>query len=393
MNRKIIGVAVIVLVLLVSSFSIIYWTNVSQPNTTEVPPETVQIVDLAIRTVSLTVPVKTVVIGDQNTVNAFAAVGGEHFIDSVVGISTDFHTNYPDQYAAYADAYPKFAELTTVGSLLDSSFSVETIVGLHPDVVILPLWAKAYNTIPDLSALDAANIPYLYVDFFLNPYSGDSYNKSVSLLGTLLGQNERATNIVNFYNQQLNDIFSVFKNLDNSTASPTAYIEWPNAGANNYGPTMVNMGMAIPLKYARGTNIAEGTIVKQGTINGEFLISKNPDVIFFCVNSPDLKTSSGESVIGFGAHPSSEELQSVVSSCGGRDGWSNLDAVKNGKVYFWYSGLSFSITNFAALQYMAKCLYPNLFPNLNPTHNLQYFYTEYMPIQLDGTWTFQSDAN
>jgi iron complex transport system substrate-binding protein len=390
MNTKKICVLAIIAAVLVASFSVIYWSVSSGlTNETNESSNTIQIVDLSNRTVTLTVPVETVVIADQNTVNAFAAVGGTAFLDSVIGLSTDFRTNYPDQYDAYLNAYPELNDITPVGSLLDSSFSVETVVSLNPDVLILPSWAKDYNTLPDLSALDAANIPYVFVDFFLNPYSGDSYSKSVSLLGTILGQEERANSIIDFYNNQLNAVFDVLNTLNDSYAAPTVYIEWPNTGITTYGVTMVNTGMAIPLKYARGDNIAEGVVTKQGILSGEFLVVNNPDVIMFCLNSGDITTSSGSKVIGFDANPSTEEVQSVVTQYLEREGWSNLDAVKNGKVYFWYSGLSFSIDNFAALQYMSKWLYPELFTDLDPLQNLQTFYNDFMPIPLNGTWTFQ----
>jgi iron complex transport system substrate-binding protein len=325
---------------------------------------------------------------DPESLNAFAAVGGEDFVTPLVGLSRSVETNQLDAYEAYVNQYPEFGDVPFIGDLYDGTFSVESVINLNPDVLIMPLYALSYDYQPDMSPLDAAGIPYVYIDFVMNVYIGDSYNRSASLLGTLLGEEERAADIIDFYNQQLNTVSDVINTLDESYPRPFVYIEYPDAGATNYGLTTVNYDMALPIIPARGYNVAEGAIIEYGTINGEYLIDANPEVIMFCSGTGIPEFSDG--IIGFGANPSTEELHVLVSAFLERDGWDTIDAVKNGKVYFWHGGLMVSIENFAIVQYMAKWFYPELFTALDPLQNLQDFYTQFMPIPLEGTWTFSS---
>jgi iron complex transport system substrate-binding protein len=389
MNKKILAI-LIGAIIIIASVSAIYWqTSTSNSNTNKSTPQTITITDLANRTVTLTVPVTTVVLGDTEATNAFVAVAGDDFMGNLKGVCSSLKTNYPDLYSAYVKEYPSFADITEVGDFEASTFSIETVITLNPDVLILPLWTKIYGMEPDLSALDAADIPYVYIDFYLDPYGGETYEKSVNLLGTLLGEENRASQIIDFYTEQVDTVFNKLATLSNDTTAPTVYIEYPTAGTSTYGMTMVHSGMSLPIDYACGDNIAEGTITRSGTINGEFLIAQDPDIILFCI-CPALGSASGGDLVGFNAHPTTEQKQALLSEYLQRPGWTDLSAVKNGKVYFWYSGLSFSIENFAILQNMAKWFYPTQFADLNPDANIQEFYTKFMPITFDGTWTFSS---
>jgi iron complex transport system substrate-binding protein len=394
MSRNKVYVVILVTVVLIASISVVCLTNKSgQSDSPEngSTQNTVTVVDLANRTVTLDVPVETVVLGSPELVNAFVAVTGDDFASQIVGVSSMFKLMYFDLYEVYTSEHPGFADIIQVGSCYDGSFSVETIVSLNPDVLLLPVWAITMDMVPDLNALDAAGIPYMFLDFYVDPYDGYSYTQSASLIGTLVGKEERAENIVNFYNEQLDAVFDVLNSLNTSYPTPTVYLEYPDAGTSNYGQTMVDMGMSVPLTYARAYNIARDAIGGYGgTINGEFLLDANPDVIMFCVART--LSSSGGDLVGFGAYPSTDEVQTIVSAYLERDGWDTLDAVKNEKVYFWCSEVGFSINSFSVLQYMAKWIYPELFTTLDPLQNLQDFYTEFMPIPLDGTWTFSSEV-
>jgi iron complex transport system substrate-binding protein len=391
LSRKKLYAITIVIVLLISSFVALYWSgNLGQSSSPDdIPQNTVTVVDSLGRSVTLNVPVARVALMDTELINAFAAIAGEDFMSRIVGLSTDFQADRPDLFEVYKQHYPELEDIASMGALYDGTFSVEAVVSLNPDVLILPQWGKAYDMIPDLSALDTAGIPYVYVDVFLDPYGEGVFSKSISLLGTLLGQPERADELIDFYELQINAVFDVLETVDDAVPVPSVYNEAPNADPRTYGETYLRTGPACTIEYARGVNIAEGTIASIGTISGEFLIDANPDIIVLWLY-PTMGSSAGGSLTGFGTAPSEEELQTIVSAYLARDGWSSLDAVKNGRVHFCNSVLYFSLEKFAVLQYMAQWSYPELFPDLDPWQNLQDAYTEFMPFPIDGTWTFSS---
>jgi iron complex transport system substrate-binding protein len=389
MDRKHIFVIVIITALLTTSISAVLLSmNISeQPEDLDPSKNSITIVDLANRTVTLDVPVETVVLMDSSMLSVLAAVVGEDFMEPIVGLSS-IDLDSPDFFrGAYLSEYSGFADITDMGKIDDQSFSIETVLSMNPDVVILPLWGKAYNMEPDLSSLDEIGIPYVYTDFMVDPYSGAS--PSVSLIGALFDQNERANELNTFYTQQLNTVYDVLDTLDESYLMPTIYNEMPWEGPSTYGTTYVATGMAFAIEYARGTNIAEGATDAWRAISPEFLIDKNPDVIVIWMSS-QLGSSLGGNLTGYGVYPSTEEMQSLVSAFSARDGWDSLDAVQNGRLHFCFPGFGFSIENFVSLQYMAKWLYPDMFTSLDPYQNLKDFHTEFMPIPADGTWAFCS---
>ena len=129
------------------------------------------------------------------------------------------------------------------------------------------------------------------------------------MIGTLLGKEEKADQIIDYYSRQVEDVFSRVKDIEGDLET-TVYIEYPNSGADQYGITMSHSGMSLPIDYSGGKNIADDVIARSGQINPEYLINADPDVIIFCM-VPGTLTDSGDNIVGFGAHPSQDEVDKV----------------------------------------------------------------------------------
>lgn len=386
---KIVSMFVVLAIALIAGMTVCLTACAAAENgSTSDEDSLITVTDLDNRTVEISGPVKSVVLADTEAINVFAAVAGPDFIDYLAGVCSSLDANYPDLLSAYSEKYPQMADIPRVGDFEKSTFSVEEVVKLHPDVVILPLWCKAYDMLPDISALDKAGIPVVYVDFYLSPYGSDNYEASVSLIGALIGKEDRADQIIDFYNQQVEEVFSRVEDLDNSSKA-SVYIEYPNSGTSEYGMTMSHAGMAIPIDYIGAKNIADGIVAKSGQINPEYLIKTDPDVIVFCM-VPGTLGDSGGNLVGFGAHPSEDDVKKTIEGYTNRSGWNSLKAVNDGNTYFYYSGLGFSIENFVILQSMAKWCYPDRFSDMDPIKNMKEFYDRFMPIPLDGTWYFNN---
>lgn len=69
-----------------------------------------------------------------------------------------------------------------------------------------------------------------------------------------------------------------------------------------------------------------------------------------------------------------------------RPGWSELNAVKNGRMYALYHDLSRHIFDFAGLQFFAKTIHPDLFDDLDPDAALREFHEKFYPVEYTGTW-------
>ena len=347
----------------------------------------ITLTDLADRTVTIQGPIKSIVMADPDAFNAYAAVAGPTFLNKLVGITSALKANNPDIYSAYEKKYPEISNISEVGDVEQSTFSTEKVIQLKPDVLILPLWSQTMNLAPDIGVLEKAGINVVFVDFYLNQYDGVSYEKSIAILGKLLGNEDRAEQINSFYDAQIKAVNDTLEKINKPM--PNVYIEFPGNGPDQFGFTMAHLGMSLPIDFARAHNIAIGSCESWGTISPEYFFKSDPDVVVFCM-VPGLLPDSGGSAFGFGAHPSDADKKKIVADYLNRTGWSSVKAVKNGNVDFYYSGLGYSLDNYVVLQYMAKWFYPTEFANLDPEKNMQTFYSRFMPIPLDGTWYFSS---
>ena len=69
-----------------------------------------------------------------------------------------------------------------------------------------------------------------------------------------------------------------------------------------------------------------------------------------------------------------------------REGWSNLNAVNNKKVYSLHHGMIREMYDFATLQELAKIYYPELFSDIDPEDNLRDYFKTFLPIPYSGVW-------
>ncbi len=345
------------------------------------------VTDLAGRNVAVELPVDKVVLADMESINAFAAVVGPDFLDHIIGGLSNWEASYPDMYEAYIEVYPGVAKIPSVGDLYTGSFSTEAVINLQPDVLILPLWCTQLgDSAPNVDILKEAGIPTVFVDFYTDPY-GNNQGKSVDLLGKLFGKEERAAGINAFYETEVNKVFGPLGSIEED--GPTVYVECPSNGADEHGITTKHMGIAMPVDYAGGENIANGLTLGQtgASVTLSYLIDKDPEIILFSMTTyyPDLV---GKDMFGFGSLPTDDQLSDMAGQYLERNGWSELTAVKENRVYFYYNNLAFGIENFAALQLMASLFYPEEFGSLDPLGSLEEFYELYMPIEFEGTWFY-----
>ncbi|WP_456478291.1 ABC transporter substrate-binding protein [Geoglobus ahangari] len=340
----------------------------------------IKVTDLAGRTVEVKVPVSRVVL--LYGLEDYAAVGGEEALNKLVGLNSWRYKKYrPDWWQGWIENYPWLAELPDVGQP-GKTFEVEQVLKLNPDVVIADRSMLKYMD-EDLKRLEKAGIPVVFTDYF--PHSSnvtelfDEVNRSTMLLGTLLGKEERARELVQFFREQVSSVVEKAQDAENRPKAIVfaTWSEWRAYGKEGMYNHWIDM--------AGGRNIAAEVVSgASGDVNPEFVLEQNPDVIVFTCNN---NFPSGQRVaIGYTVD-SDAEAKAALRELINRPGWENLNAVKNGRVYIVHHGLSHGhIFEFACLQYIAKWLHPELFGNLNPEGSLKEFYERFMPLPYRGVW-------
>ncbi len=349
-------------------------TAVSAENTTTEKQE-ITITDLLDRTVTVKVPVERVVLGSARDIHEIAAIEGDQFLSKIVGWGPDLVDSDKDTYLKIKESYPEVDDIPDIGSFLKGTFSAEKTASFNPDVVIIPYWEKD-RCMGDVEKLEAAGIPVVFTDFWKEPLANPP--KSMRILGQLFGKEDRANEIAGYFEEKVNYIED--KINAEQTDKPTVYVECGWKGPKEYGNTYGKAGWGIIVDAAGGQNIAESA--DMSTITPEFLVAQNPEkIVISGANWPD---AAGSLHLGYFSEPAQarEELESYTK----RDGWSNLDAVKNNEVYGPFHGFCFRIYNYAALEALAKWLNPGMFDEFDPEGEVKEFHEKYMPYEYSGTW-------
>ena len=142
------------------------------------------ITDVIGREVKVDLPAKRVVLGFY--FEDYMAVGGEKAYDSVVGISREAWEGWvPANWKMHLAHRASLADIADVGEVEAQTFSVEKVLSLNPDLVILADWQyKALGL--DADRLEEEGIPVVVVDY--NAQTVERHVASTRLFGELTGQ-------------------------------------------------------------------------------------------------------------------------------------------------------------------------------------------------------------
>lgn len=338
---------------------------------------TIEVTDLKGRTVTLPANIERVVV--TFNLEEYLAVTGEAGVDKLVGWSHKYWKGRRDDaYNAYTKALPTLESIPDVG--YNGDISIEAIISLQPDVVLASATGANYNALePAFDLLHQAGIEVVFFNF--HKQTIETHQQSIQLIGKIMGQEERAAELARLYEEQMNLVYDRLKDLADEDR-PSVYMEF-SRGPSVIGNSWSEQMWGAQIRECGGVNIAAGQEGASVDVPAEQVLAANPDFIIMsgCLQSDD----TDNVVMGYGADRelAREHLEAYKS----RDGWSSLNAVKNNNMGAIYHDLSRHIFDFAGAQFLAKTLHPDLFADIDPEANLAKFFSDYMPVELDGVWT------
>lgn len=253
--------------------------------------------------------------------------------------------------------------------ILDMQFSdqgnvdLETIISRHPDLMIAQLRAKPSLVQSGvLAKLDALHVPVVFVDYELHPV--ENTLPSITLLGKVMGQNERAKAYTDFYKQRLD---TLQQRVATAAKKPLVFIE-PIAGVAGLDSgccfTHARNGWGGLVEAAGGVNIGSQLLPgATGTVSVEKIISLNPD---YYLMSGSKRPGKGTAVIPFGYNVSQEEVTTAFNALLARQGVSSIPAVVQGHTGALYHHFYNNPYNIVAIETLSKTFYPTLFKDLDP---------------------------
>ena len=336
------------------------------------------ITDALGRTVPLRGPAERIVI-DFNY-EEFTAVAGSAGWDRVVGFNrTQWAVNRAAIYRRYLVPIPRLANLPDVGSTENGTFSLEQVLSLRPDLVILGYWS--FVAIPDgVKQLEALGIPVLVVDY--NAEIPERHVASTLALGAATGNGERAGTLAALYTGKLAEIG---RRVADVPARPRVYVELGQGGADTVGNSYWKGMWGRLVEFAGADNIAVGHLAgagQWGPLSPEYVLAANPDAVFIAGSS--WVGYPNAVLTGFDADVSTTRAR--LAPYARRPGWDGLNAVRTGQVFAMEHGLCRALFDYTATAFIAKSVFPDRFADIDPVAELRRYHEQFLPVAFEGTW-------
>ncbi len=347
----------------------------ARPTVARAAPLTV--IDARGRSVSLKGPAERIVLGFNY--EEFTAIAGPAGWDRVVGFGRTLWTEWrPSTFKRYLVPIPRLANLPDVGNTEDNTFSLEKVLSLRPDLVVLAEWSFA-QLADQVRQLEALGIPVLVID-----YNAEILERTVAstlALGQVTGNEERARTLASLYTDKMAD---VNRRAAASGTHPKAYLELGQGGADVVGNTYSDTTMWGRLLGQIGAdNIAAGHIGKAlGPLSPEYVLAADPAVIFIAGSSWVGRPNAV--ITGYDAPV--ELTRARLAPYARRDGWPGLTAIRTGELHAIEHGLCRALFDYTATQYLAKQLFPAAFEDIDPVMELRRYHEHFLPITFEGTW-------
>ncbi len=352
----------------------------AMPHVAKAAPLTVT--DALGRVVTLKAPPERIVVNFN--FEEFTAVGGTAAWQKVVGFSRALWADWrPSWFRRYLQPLPQLATLTDIGQTEDGSFSMEKVIALRPDVLLLSQWG--YEALKDqMGQLDAVGIPYVIIDY--NAQVPGQHMASTRALGIVTGQPERGEALARLYGEKVADIQRrAAQAAVPGAARPKVYVELGQGGPDVIGNTYWKTMWGRMFDLIGADNIAAGRLPGAGNwgpLNPEYVIAANPDAIFIAasswVNRPNAVLT------GFDVDVATTRAR--LAPYAKRPGWDGLAAIRNGQLFAIEHGLSRALWDYTAMMFLAKSLWPAPFADTDPMDELRRYHEQWLPVKLEGSW-------
>lgn len=346
MKRKLrcIAIAISAIIFLVTGCS----NSTSSQKTEEKKPQTKTITDAAGKKVE--VPLNINRIGDawqaHNEVLAMLGAG-----DKVVATILTEKAR-PWLYKVN----PQMNKAVTVFST--DTVNTEELVKVKPDIVFMPLNDKSANKVSDLG------IPTVQLNF--TDFKG--LKECFKLTGDILGDEgkKRAEEYISYLDNKLNMITEVTSKIPKEQRPKVLHVTSLSPLTVDGSNTIINAW----IETAGGVNAAGEVTGNNKQISMEQMLKWNPDVVILSSNTL-MKINNGKKI-----------MDTLLKD----SNWQQVSAVKAGKVYFNPDGAfywdRYSAEEALQIQWAAKTLYPDKFPNIDIVKETRYFYKTFLNYDL-----------
>lgn len=345
-------------------------------------PKTKTYTDMAGRQVTLSTDIKKIVTLRYMDTNILAAILGKDFDKKVISVGQDLKANDIDMYNKYSQTFD-MSKIVECGSVYDDSVSSEKLLELDPDVIIVDY---AFIEKGSVKKLMEAGLPVVVIDGDGSNSKNDplySMLNSMAMLGEMLGYKQKTDEMVSYAKGKIDNLLKITSDAAKQNAKkPSVYFELGNVTSGEIGTTRgdTTSGLGALLKRLGAENIGEGH--GMDALNPEIVLTSDPDMIM--IGGANWNPTSN--IMRFGYFMNEEDSKKHLEEYTKRAGWSDLSAIKNGRLYGFHFNYAKYPYGFAMIEYISKKLWPEQFENVDPNADLKEFFSKYMPIEYSGVF-------
>lgn len=339
--------------------------------------EPIAVTDGTGRTVTLAGPGKRILLAEGRQILGLSLLHPDP-VSLVAGWLGDFRRNDAESYALYRDKFPAIDEVPLLGMAGDASFSVEKAIAIKPDVAVLGISFAPGGRGSDVARqLEAAGIPVVFTDFFVDPFANTV--PSIRVLGRVIGRDREAEDYIAFYQAHLQRIAD---RLKGEATRPTVLFE-THASASDccHAPGAGNIGRFIA--FAGGDSISaqvsKGPTAQLGL---EYVLARDPDV-YVGTGGAHLKATGGLVIgPGFDRATIAARLAAVVA----RPGFAELKAVRDRRVHGLFHNIMSTPLNLLAVEALARWLHPQAMRDIDPDATMAEINARFLAVPMRGIY-------
>lgn len=337
------------------------------------PSSPITITDIQGRSVTLPHHAKRLLVDDGRYLIALSLM-----VDDPVALIAawphDVHRLGDAAYETYRQKFPAIADKARIAGSAEA-LSVEQVLDVAPDIAIFREGMGPNSE--QIRQIEAAGIPVVFIDFFSQPL--ENLEKSLRILGHIIGAEERTEAFIAFRNAHLKRITDRIAATPD-LVRPKVFLE-AHAGLTECcnSPGRGNVGNYITLAGGHniGADVLPGAFGKLGI---EYIISSEPE-IYIATGGPQTAKAGGF-VIGPGFSP--EQSRTSLAKMAARPGIAALDPVTRGEVHGLAHQLLNSPFDILVAERLAKWIHPALFADVDPDKTIEELNTRFLAVPLAG---------
>ncbi|MFZ3147149.1 ABC transporter substrate-binding protein [Methanothrix sp.] len=308
--------------------------------------DNVSIVDGTGKLVNISLPVERIVSITSRASEIISALGSE---DRIVG--RDSYSFFP-------------SSLKDVPVVAESSYTpnIELIHKIDPDLVI----ADSMLSEDDRKKIESAGIPVIIE----TTWDSTTVATPVRHIGALLDREDRAEEIIGFIERYQGIIEERTAGLEEKD-KPAVFFEWsrPYYSMGN-GTLFHNLTVA-----AGGINIVADEPVKYPTMDPEWLVERDPDIIIRYDYSTEKENLTANMV---------KTRDEILS----RPELSDVKAIKDEWVYILGNPVASGVRSVVGDLYLAKWFHPDLFKDIDPEAVHRELLQKFFGQEPDGVYVY-----